>query len=39
MVEAEGWGLVKVRVIEGASWATCGPPCHRIWFVLLVRLV
>jgi len=26
----EGWGLVKVRVIVGESWAVFGPPCHRI---------
>ena len=38
-MEAEGWGLVKVMVMEGASLETLGPPCHRTWVVLLARLV
>lgn len=37
-LEAEGWGLVKVRGIEGALEETWGPPCHRIWFVFMFVL-
>jgi len=32
----EGWGLWNVREMVGASEATAGPPCHRIWVVVVV---